>query len=179
MTHIVTKTIRFTYGTENTWKGRDTVVLMGRIPLNRVSTVQVDMENINPRIDKIFNIRYFDPISDFIKAFVDNKFIVGKGHPAIKEDDNISELVTKNYKAGINLDVSSKYYDDHIVVDFIPTGENLASWIHTLVARYMWEMDRDIYIPKVVWTDGTEYSYTSLNDMDKYFGKVQENYEYI
>jgi 6-pyruvoyltetrahydropterin/6-carboxytetrahydropterin synthase len=159
MTHIIDKTFEFCYG-HRVW----TQVLNGeyaddlkcacRHLHGHEGKVQVFL-TANELNDSgmITDFRHLEWLKKWINKYIDHQFILDKNDPLynqIIDTDLYSKLNPVKVKGcsstvGWTFDLSSatprtptyEYYEGFMIVDFVPTSENLSKWLCDLVEEKM------------------------------------------
>ena len=99
------------------------------------------------KIGMVTDFKHLGWFKKWLKDCVDHKFIVDKNDPLLKtlihdsklknlyfEDKNIAQIIDIDE----NLDGALKeYYESFVIVDFIPTSENLSKWICDIASYKM------------------------------------------
>lgn len=82
----------------------------------------------------------------FLKDYIDHKFIIDSGDPLLDSlinGNSLSKLNFENKLIGKTVSHNEtkshiqEYYDSFVIVNFIPTSENLAKWLCDIVSSKM------------------------------------------
>jgi|TARA_R110000824_G_scaffold55975_12_gene153686 6-pyruvoyltetrahydropterin/6-carboxytetrahydropterin synthase len=167
MTHIIDKTFEFCYG-HRVW----TQVLDGEYADNlkcacrhlhgHEGKVQVFLtaDDLN-KSGMITDFRHLEWLKKWINEYIDHQFILDKNDPLynqIIDTELYSKLNPVQVKGctstvGWTFDLSSitpstpsyEYYEGFMIVDFVPTSENLSKWLCDLVEEKMFKLGVSVH----------------------------------
>lgn len=110
----------------------------------------------------VTDFRHLEWLKRFFNEYVDHKFIVDKHDPAFEKlvgyNKKLIEVCISgtDFFIGWKLDLSTvdnnldiELDEGILVVDFVPTSENLSKWVLTLVQAKMEKLN--IYVSRVDW----------------------------
>jgi 6-pyruvoyltetrahydropterin/6-carboxytetrahydropterin synthase len=111
----------------------------------------------------ITDFRHLEWLKKFLNTYVDHRFIVDKNDPAFSEligkDKKLNELylLDSDFMVGWQIDLSNTDPDSYtfeldqgvLVVDFVPTSENLSKWLADFVHERMKELN--VSVSHVDW----------------------------
>lgn len=107
----------------------------------------------------ITDFRHLEWLKKFINTYIDHQFIIDRNDPLydkiIGQDKLLYPVHVPNtdHIAGYHIDLSSlqpdtpeyEYFEGFMVVDFVPTSENLSSWMADLVEVKMKELNVTVH----------------------------------
>ena len=110
----------------------------------------------------ITDFRHLEWLKKFINLHVDHQFVVDRNDPLYNQligSRKLNKVVVPNtdYVVGYKVDLEGlnekspeyEYYEGFFVVDFVPTSENLSSWIAKFVDYKMKELG--VKVCRVDW----------------------------
>lgn len=127
--------------------------------------MQVFLRSANGQLDStgmVTDFRHLEWLKQWINTYIDHQFILDKSDPLydniIGNRDLIPVLVPNTtHVAGWHLDLSGleentpeyEYYEGFMIVDFVPTSENLSAWMAELVEKKMQNLG--VWVDKIDW----------------------------
>lgn len=118
--------------------------------------IKIYLEANKLKNSMITDFKHLNWFKKFVDDNIDHKFILDINDPLFSnllkdfyENDKIINLIKMNENYFIpnikTLDNPStalvELYESYILVDFVPTSENISSWIHSIVQEKMRELD--------------------------------------
>jgi len=170
MAHVIDKTFEFCYG-HRVW----TQKLNGEYAADlkcacrhlhgHEGKLQVFLKSPAGVLDQtgmVTDFRHTEWLKKWINEYVDHQFIIDKNDPLFGQIVGDRKLVTvtvpgTEYFAGYTLDLSDlepntpeyEYYEGFFVVEFVPTSENLSSWMAELVEVKMAPLN--VTVDRIDW----------------------------
>jgi 6-pyruvoyltetrahydropterin/6-carboxytetrahydropterin synthase len=127
--------------------------------------MQVFLRSANGKLDStgmVTDFRHLEWLKKWINEYIDHQFILDKSDPLydnIIGNRNLIPVLVPNttHVAGWHLDLSGieentpeyEYYEGFMVVDFVPTSENLSAWMAELVEAKMQNLG--VWVDKIDW----------------------------
>lgn len=109
-------------------------------------TINLYSEELN-KIGMVTDFKHLGWFKRWLKGYIDHKFIIDNNDPLYKtlvHDKKTVDLDFEGKKVAEILSVEDEqegflkeYYESFVVVDFIPTSENLCKWICEIVSHKM------------------------------------------
>ena len=127
--------------------------------------LQVFLKSPEGKLDMtgmVTDFRHTEWLKKWINEYVDHQFIIDRHDPLFNQIVGDRKLVTvtvpgTEYFAGYTLDLSDlepntpeyEYYEGFFVVEFVPTSENLSSWMAELVEVKMKPLN--VTVDRIDW----------------------------
>lgn len=110
----------------------------------------------------VTDFRHLEWLKQWINTYIDHQFIIDKNDPLYAQligDRKLSPVMIPgtSTQAGWHLDLSDldtnspeyEYFEGFMVVDFVPTSENLSSWMANLVEAKMSKLN--VVVHRIDW----------------------------
>ena len=110
----------------------------------------------------VTDFRHLEWLKRWINTYIDHQFIIDMHDPLYDQIIGARELVPvyvpeTDYVTGYHLDLSDldpstpeyEYYEGFMIVDFVPTSENLSKWMADLVDEKMKKLG--VTVDSVEW----------------------------
>ena len=170
MAHVIDKTFEFCYG-HRVW----TQKLNGEYAADlkcacrhlhgHEGKMQVFLKSPTGTLDQtgmVTDFRHLEWLKKWINEYIDHQFILDKSDPLYKSMLGGEELVPvyvpdTEVVAGYKVDLTNhkpdtpeyEYFEGFLVVDFVPTSENLSSWMAELVDAKMKKLN--VTVDRIDW----------------------------
>lgn len=170
MAHVIDKTFEFCYG-HRVW----TQKLNGEYAADlkcacrhlhgHEGKLQVFLKSPTGTLDgtgMVTDFRHLEWLKKWINEYIDHQFIIDRHDPLYNQIIGTRGLVPvlipgTEYLAGYQLDLADlepntpeyEYYEGFMVVDFVPTSENLSQWMSNLVEVKMSKLD--VTVDRIDW----------------------------
>ena len=159
MAHVIDKTFEFAYG-HRVW----TQQLNGEYAADlkcacrhlhgHEGKLQVYLKSPSGELDPtgmVTDFRHLEWLKKWINEYIDHQFIIDRNDPLFKQLINGDKMLTAvpvpgtDVYAGYTVDLTGidpntpeyEYYEGFFIVNFVPTSENLSSWMADLVEAKM------------------------------------------
>ena len=128
--------------------------------------MQVFLRSANGELDStgmVTDFRHLEWLKKWINEYIDHQFIIDRNDPLFKKLIDVNARLipvpipgTEVY-AGWTIDLSDleentpeyEYYEGFFIVNFVPTSENLSSWMANLVEAKMQNLG--VWVDKIDW----------------------------
>jgi len=170
MAHVIDKTFEFCYG-HRVW----TQKLNGEYAADlkcacrhlhgHEGKLQVFLKSPEGKLDQtgmVTDFRHTEWLKKWINEYVDHQFIIDRNDPLFNQIVGDRKLITvtvpgTEYFAGYTVDLTGieantpeyEYYEGFFVVEFVPTSENLSSWMAELVEVKMKPLN--VTVDRIDW----------------------------
>lgn len=127
--------------------------------------MQVFLESNTGNLDQtgmVTDFRHLEWLKQWINTYIDHQFIIDSHDPLYNQIIGNRGLVpvkvpNTDYLAGYHLDLTGlepntpeyEYYEGFMIVDFVPTSENLSAWMANLVEVKMSKLD--VAVKQIDW----------------------------
>ena len=127
--------------------------------------MQVFLQSNSGSLDQtgmVTDFRHLEWLKQWINTYIDHQFVIDKSDPLYDSIVGNRELVpvlvpNTDQVAGWHLNLDGlepntpeyEYYEGFMVVDFVPTSENLSSWMAELVEAKMSKLD--VTVKQIDW----------------------------
>jgi len=185
MTHIIDKAFEFCYGHRvhtQTLNGEYAADLKcacrhlhgheGRMTVH-LTADKLDVTGM------ITDFRHMEWLKKWINDYIDHQFILDKNDPLYDKIIGDRKLIPVilpgvNHVTGWHLDLSDldpntpeyEYYEGFMIVDFVPTSENLSSWMAELVEIKMKKLG--VTVQRVEWYETPKSRSVYINDVPRW-----------
>lgn len=148
----IDKTFEFCYG-HRVWSqeldGRfsDNLKCACRHLHGHEAKVQVFLSSDELTRGMVTDFRHLEWLKKWINEFVDHKFIIDLNDPLkevlFPQSNEVRPVEIEGFRVASTIDISSmsslmqELYGGLLVVDFVPTSENLSKWLHSLISKKM------------------------------------------
>ena len=181
MTHIIDKAFEFCYGHRvhtQTLNGEYAADLKcacrhlhgheGRMTVH-LTADQLDATGM------ITDFRHLEWLKKWINDYIDHQFVLDRNDPLYSQMIGDRKLIpvtipNTDHVAGWHLDLTDldpntpeyEYYEGFMIVDFVPTSENLSSWMAGLVEKKMSKLG--VTVQRVEWYETPKSRSVFYND---------------
>ena len=181
MAHIIDKTFEFCYGHRvhtQTLNGEYAADLKcacrhlhgheGRMTVH-LTADQLDATGM------ITDFRHLEWLKKWINDYIDHQFVLDRNDPLYSQMIGDRKLIpvtipNTDHVAGWHLDLTDldpntpeyEYYEGFMIVDFVPTSENLSSWMAGLVEKKMAKLG--VTVQRVEWYETPKSRSVFYND---------------
>jgi 6-pyruvoyltetrahydropterin/6-carboxytetrahydropterin synthase len=127
--------------------------------------MQVFLKSLTGTLDStgmVTDFRHLEWLKKWINTYIDHQFILDKSDPlydSIVGNRNLIPVLIPNttHVAGWHLDLAGleentpeyEYYEGFMIVDFVPTSENLSAWMADLVEAKMSALN--VTVDRIDW----------------------------